>query len=135
MRDRAASRAAVVSLVSLLLVACGDYTIALSDGYQLMRTSGGGEFILLSPQNAGGEVLVGPSVTAYRDLQGLVVGRVENPVGGGGHGYRLGYFIVDKTGATVSWGLSRREWEDRLREHGVAESVNLKKPNRFHAWF
>ena len=120
-------------LASCLAASCGDYTIQLQDGYQLVRVGGGSTFVLESPENQ--EILVGPSVTSVRDLEHALVGKVEMPYRELIDGYRLGYFILEKDTGTLSWGLSGQEWTARLEDLEISPPPKLVKPNRFHQWF
>lgn len=138
MRVQVTSRAAILILVALAScwnVACADYTIELSDGYRIMRLSGGDRFALLGPDEADSTILVGPSVVAYHDSPRLLVGIVEAPENDPGQGYRPGYFILDKGTKHLSSGLTRSQWEQYMLEHNSGGLPDLRRPHRLQAWF
>lgn len=122
------------SLTLLFLAAC-DYTVPLDRGYRLIRTGGGGRFVLATPEGPDSHVIVGPSVSAYRDSPEFVVGKVTGPGEATEEAYRPGYFVVDKRSGQLLWGLTRDEWLQALQERGLSTPPQLKKPNRFRTWY
>jgi hypothetical protein len=97
----------------------------------LIRTSSN-TFSLVRP---GGQVIVGPTVSAYKDGEMFITGLVTDPPGTLQNSYRSGYFIVNKESGEVLWGLGREEWIEELESRGIETEPTLSRPTRIDALF
>ena len=116
----------------LLLAACfgcGDYEVALPNGYKLVRM-GRNKVVILLPDFAG--TAISPTVRQYAVLSDVVTGYAEPPppsLNPGSEEPELkGYFVVDTASGKTWVGLERATWLERLREFGISDEPKLIRP-------
>ena len=111
----------------------GDYSIALPDGYSLVRVYAGA-VLMADPSH---KKIISPNIDGYKVLQHVVVGHVSRdklPPEEAAES-KPGYFVVDVRNGIVHQGLDERSWIDSLRRYGITTKPTLHKPSRFDQKF
>lgn len=110
---------------------CGEYEVALPNGYELVRL-GPNEIVIVLPHIG---IIISPTVREYVVLSDVVTGYAEPPpasvAGASEEAVAEGYFVIDTASGEKWVGLERAEWLERLREVGISGEPKLNEPSRF----
>jgi putative multiple sugar transport system substrate-binding protein len=112
----------LLKLFSVLsLVSCRDFSRKLPNDYELARTNSA-TIIILTPARVryGPHIIVPPKITEIGVYGDIVFGLVEDsPKNTAQTLSQPGYFILDTQEDSVTLGLSKEDWQERLRKLGV----------------
>ena len=113
----------------------GDYAVELPGGYRLVRTNAS-TVTIWSPrllrEGELGHCVVPPKVTRIGVQGALVFGLVEvSPQADAGLVDAPGYFVLDTPKEEVLLKLDKEKWLQALKERGLTEEPDLKKPSRW----
>lgn len=118
-----------VLFVAQWMVFRTDYRIQLPNGYELVRLHGS-TIVLDKP---GPDcACIAATVDGYHVQGHIVIGHVSDDPS-----YRHvmpsvpGYFLVDTKKGTVFQGLSEAQWLKILKEYGIAQKPQLRRPSRW----
>lgn len=128
-------------LAAVFLCACGmyDYTIALPNGYRLVRLNAD-EVALVGPQGSISSASIDPTVDGYAVVGALVIGHASPPPDSSHARVRAPrkdpeFFIID-TRKETAWASGNREkWVASLRERGIADVPQLRQPSVWQSFF
>ncbi len=119
---------ALVCLVVVGTISCGDYSVQLPGGYSLVRVYG--QTVLISRPGEG--VVIEASIDGYAVVGSLIVGHVRLADHPPESDYsKLGYFIIDTQTHEAKQGLDKSSWLQALRVAGVTGEPKLDRPSRF----
>ncbi len=97
----------------------GDYSIALTKDYSIVRRTAGNVALF----NATGMRIVGPQIDGYRVYSEAIVGLIcqypDSPSANG-------YFILDLKTGRVTEGLKQDDWVSLLGRYGIQSRPVLK---------
>lgn len=110
-------------------IACGDYAVALPNGYRLHRVHN--KAVLIARPDSGG-VVIAANVDRYAVVRNIVVGHVSQAE----HEFERslsvpGYFLLDTSTGKVTQGLDVETWRARLKQVGIPEVPSLAAPSRW----
>lgn len=125
-------RCAVLLLLALAAMGCGDYRVDLPGGYQIVKIYRDTyQLVRAGAPGAARSVLVGPSVDRYAVIKGLIVGHVEWRASDPNFdSQERGYFAVRIADGRIEKALSEEQWRRLLANWGVEQAPELHRPTR-----
>jgi len=119
---------ALVCLVVVGTISCGDYSVLLPGGYSLVRVYG--QTVLISHPGEG--VVIEASIDGYAVVGSLIVGHTRLADHPPESDYsKPGYFIIDTQTHEAKQGLDKSSWLKALKAAGVPGEPKLHRPSRF----
>jgi hypothetical protein len=119
---------ALICLVVVGTISCGDYSVQLPGGYSLVRVYG--QTVLISHFAEG--VVIGASIDGYAVVGSLIVGHTKLADQPPESEYsKPGYFIIDTQTHDSKQGLDKTNWLKSLKAAGISVEPNLHRPSRF----
>ena len=119
---------ALVCLVVVGTISCGDFSVHLPGGYSLVRVYG--QTVLISRPGEG--VVIEASIDGYAVVGSLIVGHTKLADHPPESDYsKPGYFIIDTQTHEAKQGLDKSSWLKALKAAGVSDEPKLHRPSRF----
>jgi hypothetical protein len=119
---------ALVCLVVVGTISCGDYSVSLPGGYSLVRVYS--QTVEISHPDQG--IVIAASIDGYEVVGSLIVGHTRLADDPPESDYsKPGYFIIDTQTHEAKQGLDKSIWVKALRAAGIASEPKLHKPSRF----
>ena len=128
-------------LAAILLCSCGmyDYTIALPNGYRIVRLNAD-EVVVVGREGSLDSASIDPTIDGYAVVGDLVVGHASPPPDSPHARVRVQrtkaeFFIVDTKSGTAWASSEREEWIASLHERGITGVPDLRPPSVWQTFF
>ena len=119
----------LIFIIILLIYGCHKYefTIDLQNGYKLWRVSESELYI----GNSEDVFVVGPRVESLEIAGDYIIGLVIEPKKfNSSMDIKPGYFLINTISNNVIKGLTKKEWDDKLKTYGITNKPNLRKATK-----